>query len=425
MTPQSMITQLRALKESARELRSVSSAQKTDVLLRAAQLLMERQSEILQANQKDIRSLKKAKDKKSSVSPAFLDRLTLNPDRLQSMQVSLNQVAHLPDPVGEAVEQKQLSNGLKVSRVRSPLGVIFMIFESRPNVAIEAFSLAFKAGNAVILRGGKESSHTTRALYQVLQEALRSAEVREDCLWGIHDPDRKIPQFLLKQKKWIDVVVPRGGDGLIEYVSKNSEIPIIKNDRGMCHIYIHEDADLEMAKSVVKNAKTQRPGVCNAMETLLVHENVAAQLLPDLYDDLQASQVKWHVCAQSKKILKGKSAVSLAKKENWDTEYLDLEMNCRIVSTVEEAISHIEEHGSRHSESILTRDREAAEKFQKEVDAAVVYWNASTRFTDGFELGLGGELGISTQKLHVRGPVGLNELTSVRWVIQGNGQIRK
>jgi glutamate-5-semialdehyde dehydrogenase len=424
MSPNAMISQLRALKISARELRSLTSSQKNQVLLRAARLLIERQSEILQANQKDIRALKKAKGRKDAVSPAFIDRLTLNPERLASIQESLRQVAEFPDPVGEEVEKKQLKNGLHVSRVRSPLGVILMIFESRPNVAIEAFSLAFKAGNAVILRGGKESSHTTRALYQILNEALRLEGVLEKCLWGIHNPDRKIPQFLLKQKKWIDVVVPRGGDGLIEFVSKNSEIPIIKNDRGMCHVYVHEDANFEMAKSIVKNAKTQRPGVCNAMETLLVNEKIASHFLPELFDELKPHSVKWHVCPKSKKILAGRTSVQLAKKKNWDTEYLDLEINCRVVSSLDAAISHIEEHGSRHSECILTQSSLTAEKFQKEVDAAVVYWNASTRFTDGFELGLGGELGISTQKLHVRGPVGLKELTSVRWVIQGSGQIR-
>ena len=338
------------------------------------------------------------------------------------MAESLRQVAKLPDPVGEVVEQRQLDNGLDVRRVRAPLGVIFMIFESRPNVAVEAFSLAFKAGNAVILRGGKESGRTVAVLYDILRAALATTGLAEGVLWGVTDPDRALVDVLLRQKQWIDVVVPRGGDGLIDYVTRTSQIPVIKNDRGMCHAYVHEDADLTMAEKIVINAKTQRPGVCNALETVLVHSRVAAKFLPRLRQAMPG--VAWHVCPRTFALLGLVADVVPAVEADFDTEYLRLEMNVRVVDSLEEALQHIERHGSRHSECIITNAPQVARHFEQEVDAAAVYWNASTRFTDGFALGLGGELGISTQKLHVRGPVGLRELTSVRWVIEGEGQVR-
>jgi len=257
----------------------------------------------------------------------------------------------------------------------------------------------------------------------VLGEALTAAGVGADCLWGIANPDRGIVEFLLGQKRWIDVVVPRGGDALIDYVSRTSSIPVIKNDRGMCHVYVHHDADLAMAEAIVLNAKTQRPGVCNAMETLLVHQQVASALLPAL--QVRMPQVQWQGCERSLALLTPDAArVSAATTASWDTEHLSLVLNSRVVDSLDDAIAHIEMHGSRHSESIITASAEAAHRFQQEIDAAAVYWNASTRFTDGFELGLGGELGISTQKLHVRGPVGLRELTSVRWLMDGTGQTR-
>jgi glutamate-5-semialdehyde dehydrogenase len=412
------LKQLKALRSGAKELRSAESERKNQVLLSIATLLKEKEAIVLMANAKDLKALPKATEF------AFRDRLTLNPERLTAMGESLKKVSELPDPVGEEVDSRTLENGLRIRRRRSPLGVIFMIFESRPNVAIEAFSLALKSGNVLILRGGKESMKTTGALYKIINEALKLHGFSANCFWGITDPDRKIVQTLLKQRQWIDVVVPRGGDGLIEFVVKNSEIPIIKNDRGLCHVYVHEDADLEMAVQIAANSKTQRPGVCNSIETLLVHEKVAEKLLPQLYDKMAKAQVEWHVCPKSAKILKGRQLVKPAKAQDWDTEYLDFKMNCRVVKSLEEAIEHIETHGSRHSESIVTKSQDAAKKFQSEVDAAAVYWNASTRFTDGFEFGLGGELGISTQKLHVRGPVGLRELTSLRWIIDGEGQIK-
>lgn len=416
---QKLLEQLKRVKASARFLRSASTEQKNAVLLQAAKLLGEMKDVILRANAQDLSELDASRS-----TPAFRDRLTLDDKRIAQMIESLKQVAQLPDPVGEVEGAKTLQNGLRVQQVRAPLGVIFMIFESRPNVAIEAFSLGFKAGNAMILRGGKESRHTSDVLYGILSNAINSQKIASDVLWGITDPNREIPAFLLQQRQWIDVVVPRGGDALIDYVVKNSAIPVIKNDRGMCHVYVHEDADLKMAQSIVANAKTQRPGVCNAMETVLVHRAVAEQFLPNLYEALQTKKVEWHGCPETLRILNGREKVHLATDASWDTEYLDYVMNCRVVASQVEAEEHIGEHGSGHSEAIITKSNEGARRFEREIDAAAVYWNASTRFTDGFALGLGGELGISTQKLHVRGPVGLRELTSLRWIIEGDGQVR-
>jgi glutamate-5-semialdehyde dehydrogenase len=411
-----LLARLQAVRAASRGLRALPAEVKNRVLGAAAQALLEREARILAANAEDLAALD------ASADEAFRDRLMLDPVRLAAMAESLRQVQALQDPVGELVERKVLSNGLTVRRERAPLGVIFMIFESRPNVAIEAFSLAFKAGNAMILRGGKESRRTVAELYDVLQTALAATGVARDCLWGITDPDRAIVDFLLKQKQWIDIVVPRGGDRLIEHVTKHSLIPVIKNDRGLCHVYVHEDADLDMAARIVVNSKCQRPGVCNSMETVLVHARVAEQFLPKLHISMPG--VVWYGCARTLAILKGAAEVQAVSESSYDTEYLSLKMNCRVVDSLEEALAHIERHGSRHSESIVTTSRAFAQVFESEVDAAAVYWNASTRFTDGFALGLGGELGISTQKLHVRGPVGLRELTSVRWIIEGNGQTR-
>jgi glutamate-5-semialdehyde dehydrogenase len=400
----------------------MSSDQKNRVLAAAAKLLVQSQERVLKANQKDLAEAKK-NQKNGKQGPAFLDRLLLTPERIRLIAEGMTQVMELPDPVGEVPEAHVLSNGLKLNRVRSPLGVIFLIFESRPNVAMEAFSLAFKAGNAIILKGGKESNRTTQVFYEILEEAFQNEGLSKKLFWGLSGTDRTHTQFLLSQKKWIDVVVPRGGEKLIEFVTKYSQIPMIKNDRGLCHVYLHLDADLQMAMKVVINAKTQRPGVCNSMETLLVHREIAPQFLPMLYAQMASHSVRWVVCAKARQMLKGLK-VEKATEKSWDTEYLDFVMNCKVVDSMDDAIAHIDAHGSGHSEAILTGSPDLAKKFQLEVDAAAVYWNASTRFTDGFEFGLGGELGISTQKLHVRGPVGLRELTSMRWVIDGNGQTR-
>jgi glutamate-5-semialdehyde dehydrogenase len=298
-----------------------------------------------------------------------------------------------------------------------------MIFESRPNVITEAFSLAFKSGNSILLRGGKESKNTAHEIYQLITSII--AQLGFEVFYGIEDYEHRLVGQLLLRSDLIDVTIPRGGDGLIDFVTKTARMPIIKNDRGMCHVYVDSEADLSMAVRIVVNSKTQRPGVCNSMETLLVHSKVAKNFLPELSKEMQKFNLKWHVDQEALKILKPlTSSVELATLKDWNTEYLDLIMNVAIVDSAEAAVDHITKYGSKHSEAIVTQNESTARNFQFNIDAAVVYWNASTRFTDGFQFGLGGELGISTQKIHVRGPVGLNELTSCRWLVDGTGQVR-
>jgi glutamate-5-semialdehyde dehydrogenase len=406
------------LRKKAREQRKLSTEHKNKVLQSLALTLEKQASSVLAANQIDLKNLS------SEANSAFRDRLTLNPSRIQAMAESLRKVAELSDPVGEIVDQKTLTNGLKLRRVRSPLGTIFMIFESRPNVILEAFSLAFKSGNSIVFRGGSDSKFTSEAIYKLMTETLSAQQLASSSFYGIQDYDRGLIELLLKRKDLLDVVVPRGGEKLIEFVQKTSLMPIIKNDRGLCHTFVDEDADLEMAVRIVANAKTHRPGVCNSLETVLVHKNCAETFIKKLYQATDSVGLSWRVDSGSQNILKNQARVQIATPEDWNTEYLDLIMNCRIVESFEQAIEHIETFGSKHSEAIVTASAEKARRFQEEVDAAAVYWNASTRFTDGFEFGLGGELGISTQKLHVRGPVGLRELTTPRWLIDGSGQIR-
>lgn len=407
---------LKNLRAAARTQRKLSSAEKNAALLKVAENLGKHSADIITANKKDLQALP------ADTAAAFRDRLTLTPERIDGMIESLRQVAALPDPVGEVIDSQILKNGLKLNKIRAPLGVIFMIFESRPNVILEAFSLAFKSGNVILLRGGSESRHSSEAIYKLMRESLQGFSKMP--FHGLEDYDRGLVEELLKRKDAIDIVVPRGGDKLIDFVQRTALMPIIKNDRGLCHTYVEEDADLEMAVKIVTNAKTQRPGVCNSLETVLVHEKIAAKFLPMLYKATEPKHLQWHVDEASLGVLRGEPRVTPAKAADWDTEYLDLIMNCKVVKNLDEALAHIDQHGSKHSEAIVTKSEAKARLFQQEIDAAAVYWNASTRFTDGFEFGLGGELGISTQKLHVRGPVGLRELTSPRWLIDGTGQTR-
>lgn len=421
--PSALETALKELRQSARAQRSLNSAAKSSALMNLASALEARSANILTANSEDLLRLSE------TTSPAFRDRLTLTQDRITAMAISLRAVAALADPNNEVVEQRQLTNGLKVQRVRAPLGCLFMIFESRPNVILEAFSLAFKSGNVILLRGGSDSRATAAVLYTLIAESLKGSGITHQCFLGLQDYDRGLVDALLTRKDLIDVVIPRGGDRLIEFVTQNARMPIIKNDRGLCHTYVHSDADLDMAARIVANAKIQRPGVCNSLETVLVHTAVAAEFLPKVFAATAGAGLRWRADSVSESILRSltgaEAVLTTATAEDWDTEHLDLIINCRVVENFEEALAHIELHGSKHSEAIVTRSEPTARKFQAEVDAAAVYWNASTRFTDGFELGLGGELGISTQKLHVRGPVGLRELTTPRWLMDGTGQVRE
>ncbi|MBX3021117.1 MAG: glutamate-5-semialdehyde dehydrogenase [Bdellovibrionales bacterium] len=405
---------IRRLRACARSQRSLSADRKNAKLRELAEALVRESARVLAANAEDLARLP------ATQPAAFRDRLTLNEQRIAGMAESLRQVAALPDPVGEIVEQKILANGLKVRRVRAPLGVIFMVFESRPNVITEAFSLAYKSGNVILLRGGSESRATADVIYELMQKTLGEPPP----FLGVRDYDRDVVAALLQRKDLIDITVPRGGEALIDFVQRTALMPIIKNDRGLCHTYVDDEADVDMAVKIVHNAKVQRPGVCNALETLLVHEKVASTFLPKLYATTESVGLQWHVDPVSNQVLKGLARVQPASEKDWDTEYLDLILNCRVVKNLDEALQHIERYGSKHSEAIVTANETKARRFQDEVDAAAVYWNASTRFTDGFELGLGGELGVSTQKLHVRGPVGLRELTTPRWIVDGRGQIR-
>ena len=430
--PQEMETALEALKSSALKLRQLSTEKKNEVLLTLANNLLAQSSLILSENSKDLANLTAnlSANLSTESSQAFRDRLTLTPSRISSLVEGLNQVALQPDPVHELVEKRTLPNGLILKKIRAPLGVLLMIFESRPNVILECFSIAFKAGNGIILRGGSESQHSNKVIFNIMEETLINCNLTYPCFYGLQDYDRKWVECLLKRTDLIDVVIPRGGEKLIQFVQEQSLIPIIKNDRGLCHTYVDDEANLQMAVDIVTNAKTQRPGVCNSLETVLVHKAMAALFIEKLYEHTKSIGLLWRVDKESLNILKNKSnvqlaSIQLATTEDWDTEHLDLIINCRVVADLEDAIEHIEKHGSRHSEAIITANEKKAHRFQDEVDAAVVYWNASTRFTDGFEFGLGGELGISTQKLHVRGPVGLKDLTTPRWIVDGSGQIRK
>lgn len=402
------------LRSGMRAQRTLTTETKNKLLNDLATALEKEGAPILQANAKDLKELK------AGTTPAFRDRLTLDTARLKAMAESLRQVAALPDPVNEVLEERTLPNGLKLKKIRAPLGLILMIFESRPNVILEAFSLAFKSGNSIVLRGGSESKHSAKEIYKLMTSVMG-----ESAFYGIEDYDRAHVANLLKRKDLIDITVPRGGDKLIAFVQKTAAMPIIKNDRGMCHAYVDSEADLNMAVRIVTNAKIQRPGVCNSLETVLVHKSVASAFIPLLYSATADKKLTWKTDAASFALLKGRPNVEKAKDKAWDTEYLDLILNCRIVDGLDQALAHIEKHGSKHSETILTKSETKARQFQSEIDAAAVYWNASTRFTDGFEFGLGGELGISTQKLHVRGPVGLRELTTPRWIGDGTGQIRE
>lgn len=432
---------LALLKTSSRHLANLSKEKKDRILLRLADKLIADQNTILSANQADLTRLTSSIDETHTA--AFRDRLTLNRSRIEQMSESVRAVARLDDPVGEEVEMRILDNGLKIRRVRAPLGSILMIFESRPNVITEVFALAFKSGNAVALRGGSDSQSTASILYRIIREILEAEltdllpSVRSTLPFvGIEDYDRDLIGRLLQRDDVFDICIPRGGSQLIERVSKESRMPLIKNDKGVCHLYVHTEADTDMAINIAINAKTQRPGVCNSIETVLVDNSKARELFEKMIPSMFSRNVKFHACESSYRLLHDIAktdhvdspwiqAVRPASDQDFYREYLDLQLNLKIVEDDDFAIAHIEKYGSHHSETIVTKDERAARHFQSAVDSACVYWNASTRFTDGFELGLGGEIGISTQKLHVRGPVGLRELTSVRWIIDGDGQIRR
>jgi len=403
-------------KIASKNLVTLSSNTKNEVLKRVAQKLRERKEELKRINEKDVnQALIQGHTK------AFIDRLTLTDKIIEGMAKGLEEVAALPDPVGEVVKMWKRPNGLWVGRMRIPLGVIAIIYESRPNVTIDAAGLCFKSGNAVILRGGKEALNSNIALGEIFRETLKEFNVPEDAVQVIPTPERKLMEYMLELEEYIDLVIPRGGEGLIRFVTEKARMPVIKHYKGVCHVYVDNEANLEMAKIIAINAKCQRPGVCNAMETLLVHKDIAEKFLPDLAEEYKKYGVELRGCPETLKYIPWAKE---ATEEDWYAEYLDLILAIKVVNSLEEAIEHISKYGSNHTEAIVTENYSKAMKFLKEVDASVVLVNASTRFNDGGELGLGAEIGISTTKIHAYGPMGLEELTTTKFIVFGNGQIR-
>lgn len=398
----------------------LSTEEKNAVLHTAADLLINNEETILKANEEDI-----IRAKEKGMETGMIDRLALSKARIADMADGLRQVASLADPVGEVMSSVERPNGLKVTKRRVAMGVVGMIYESRPNVTCDAFGLCFKTGNCVVLKGGSDAISSNIAIVTVLKEALKKHNLPEEACSLIEDTNRETTLAFMKMKDYVDVLIPRGGAGLIQNVVNNATIPVIETGVGNCHIYVDEHADLEMAVKVVFNAKTQRISVCNACESLLVHENIVKEFLPMLQKALAEKHVELRVDKVCYNALDNSVCkVEKATEEDWAKEYLDYILSIKAVSGVEEAITHINKYNTAHSESIITSDVETAEKFLNEVDAACVYWNASTRFSDGNEFGFGAEIGISTQKLHARGPMGLEALTSYKYVIYGDGQVR-
>ena len=406
----------RLAKSASREAAKLGTKAKNRGLLAVANELVEERELILQENAKDIEA---AKDK--GVKQSLIDRLALTEQRIEDMAEGLRQIAALDDPIGEVLGMKTRPNGLRIGKKRVPLGVVGIIYESRPNVTADAFGLCFKTGNAVILRGGSDAIHSNEAIVNCIRETLNEQGVTEDAIQLISDTSRETAAEFMKMNQYVDVLIPRGGRGLIKAVVEQSTIPVIETGTGNCHIYVDETADLEMAADIIMNAKTQRVGVCNACESVLVHKDVKDALLPVLAKRLQEKHVEIRADEAAYALIPG--AVH-ATEEDWGKEYLDYILSIKVVSSVEEAIAHINKYNTKHSEAIITNNYEHAQKFLDEVDAAAVYVNASTRFTDGFEFGFGAEIGISTQKLHARGPMGLLALTTTKYIIYGNGQVR-
>jgi glutamate-5-semialdehyde dehydrogenase len=405
-----------AAKKAARDLASLSTTSKNNVLIRMAEALNEQKEYIQAENEKDL-----TEGREKGLSAAMLDRLALTDKVIESMIVGLQEVVALPDPVSEVDEMIKRPNGLMVGRMRIPLGVIGMIYESRPNVTVDAAALCLKAGNAILLRGGSEAIHSNLALEKVLQDALATENINPAAIQVVPTIDREAVNVLLSLEEYIDLIIPRGGEGLIRFVAENSRIPVLKHYKGVCHVFVDIDADIEMAVDIVINGKCQRPGVCNALETLLVHQDIAKAFLPIVADSLIKAGVEIRGCPKTKQILPD---VKDAVEEDWPAEFLDLILAVKVVEDLDTAMDHIDKYGSQHTEVIVTTDYANGQRFLKEVDASAVMVNASTRFSDGGEFGLGAEIGISTTKLHAYGPMGLKELTTRKFIVYGDGQVR-
>ncbi len=418
--PESVIEEVKAKARKAKEvsikLAVASTDAKNEALSKIAQYIWDRREEILSANGKDIQ-----RAEERNIPPHLIDRLTLTEKRIKDICSAIREVIALPDPIGEIIEGWKRPNGLIIQKVRVPLGVIGIIYEARPNVTVDAVTLCLKAGNCVVLRGGSEAINSNVCLVRIMREALEETSIPPEAVQIIEDTSRASALALMRQSEYLDVLIPRGGAGLIKSVLENARLPVIETGVGNCHIYVHCDADMEMAERIVINAKCQRPSVCNAMETLLVHKDIAPSFLPNCLGKLTELGVEIRGCQRTRELFPDAKP---ATEEDWYTEYLALILAVKVVDSLEEAIAHINKYGSKHSEAIITSNVQSAKRFCEEVDASTVYVNASTRFTDGGEFGLGAEMGISTQKLHARGPMGLRELTSYKWVVYGEGQIR-
>ena len=403
-------------KEAAREAARLGTEEKNRGLVTVAEELVAQTEWLLSENAKDLKEAEARGMKKS-----LIDRLCLTKERIEGMAEGLRQIAALEDPVGEVLRMWNRPNGLRIGQKRVPLGVVGIIYESRPNVTADAFGLCFKTGNAVILRGGSDAIHSNLAIVHVIKEGLRKERLSQDLILLVENTSRETVQQMMKLHGYIDVLIPRGGAGLIASVVENSTVPVIETGTGNCHIYVDESADLNMAVEIIENAKTQRRGVCTACESLVIHQRVASEVVPMIVQCLKQHQVEIRGDERACRIT---TEIAEASEEDWGTEYLDAVISMKIVDSLEEAIDHINRYNTGHSESIITKDYANALKFQDEIDAAAVYVNASTRFTDGFEFGFGAEIGISTQKLHARGPMGLTALTTTKYIIFGNGQVR-
>jgi glutamate-5-semialdehyde dehydrogenase len=407
---------VRDAKKASRLMATADTSVKNAALEQMALNLINSKEILIEENEKDLRAAEE-----NGLSAAIIDRLRLTYQRIEAMAEGIREVINLSDPVGEVMEKIVRPNGLDIQKIRVPIGVIIIIYESRPNVTADAASLCLKTGNATILRGGKESIHSNIAIYRQISMALEKVGLDKNAIQVIETADREAVGHLLKSDEYADLVIPRGGESLIRNVVENSTIPVIKHYKGVCHVYVDEHADTDMAREVCLNSKLQRPGTCNAMETMLVHEKISGTFLPDIYKGMLDAGVELRGCEKSRKIVPG---IKQAVEEDWSAEYLDKILSVRVVSSIDDAIDHISIYGSSHSDTIVTENKSSANKFTDEVDSAAVYVNASTRFTDGFEFGMGAEIGISTDKLHARGPMGLKELTSYKYIIHGTGQIR-
>ena len=407
---------LKSVKEASRVAATLNGGTKRKLLNEMADRIEKYKDEIIEANKKDLEYAKEA-----NLSSALIDRLLLDEKRIKAMANSLRDIAKLKDPVGKIVDGWKIDNGLEIQKVKIPIGVIGIIYESRPNVTSDAAGLCLMSGNACILKGGKEAFHSNAIIIEILRWVLEKNKLPADMITLLPDYSREGVEWLIKQDKYVDLIIPRGGEGLIKFVSENAKVPVIKHDKGLCHVYIHEDADLQKGAKIALNAKVQRPGVCNAMETLLVDRKVAGEFLPVIKEMMEKEGVELRGCELTLEYIDIKPAT----EEDWHTEYLDKILSIRVVDNFDDAIEHIEKYGSGHSDAIVTENYKAAEEFLNRVDSACVYVNASTRFTDGGVFGFGAEVGISTNKLHARGPMGIDDLTTYKYKILGDGQVRE